>query len=105
MHLSLDGYFCDTRGDMSFAHKPPDDGEWQQFAEANAAGGGVLIFGRTTYDMMARFWPTPAAANAMPELAAQMNALPKVVFSRRLASADWNNTTLARTTSLEPLAG
>jgi hypothetical protein len=23
--ISLDGCYCDARGDMSFAHKPPDD--------------------------------------------------------------------------------
>jgi hypothetical protein len=27
MEISLDGYFCDPHGDMSFAHKPPDDVE------------------------------------------------------------------------------
>ena len=32
----------------------------------------------------------------MPELAAQMNALPKIVFSRTLASADWSNMTLIK---------
>jgi dihydrofolate reductase len=96
MHVSLDGYFCDPRGDMSFAHKPPDDTEWQEFVAENAAGSGVLVFGRTTYDMMAAWWPTPAAAKAMPEVAAQMNALSKIVFSRTLRSADWNNTTLIK---------
>jgi len=94
MQISLDGYFCDANGDMSFAHKPADDREWRQFVEGNAAGGGVLIFGRTTYQMMAAWWPTPAAAKAMPEVAAHMNALPKIVFSRTLTSADWTNTTI-----------
>lgn len=96
MQVSLDGYFCDARGDMSFAHKPPDDAEWQEFVAGNAAGGGILLFGRRTYDMMAGWWPTPAAAKAMPEVAAQMNALPKIVFSPTLASADWSNTTLIK---------
>jgi dihydrofolate reductase len=94
MQISLDGYFCDANGDMSFAHKSADDREWRQFVEGNAAGGGVLIFGRTTYQMMAAWWPTPAAAKAMPEVAAHMNALPKIVFSRTLTSADWTNTTI-----------
>jgi dihydrofolate reductase len=34
------------------------------------------------------------AAQAMPEVAARMNAMPKVVFSRTLTSANWSNTTL-----------
>jgi dihydrofolate reductase len=97
MQVTLDGHFCGPRGDMSFAHKPPDDAEWQEFVAENAAGSGVLVFGRTTYDMMAAWWPTPAAAKAMPEVAAQMNALPKIVFSRSLTSADWKNTTLIKT--------
>ncbi|MGE3886656.1 MAG: dihydrofolate reductase family protein [Vicinamibacterales bacterium] len=96
MQVSLDGYFCDARDDMSFAHKPPDDAEWHEFVAGNTAAGGALVFGRTTYNMMAAWWPTPAAAEAMPEVAAQMNALPTIVFSRTLASADWRNTTLVR---------
>ncbi len=96
MHVSLDGYFCDPHGDMSFAHKPPDDVEWQEFVVENAASSGVLVFGRTTYDMMAAWWPTLAAAKEMPEVAAQMNAVSKIVFSRTLTSADWNNTTLIK---------
>lgn len=96
MQISLDGYYCDPRGDMSFAHKPPDDAEWHEFVAGNASGGGMLLFGRKTYEVMAAWWPTPAAAKAMPEVAAGMNAMPKLVFSRTLASADWANTTLVK---------
>jgi len=96
MQISLDGYFCSPRGDMSFAHKPLDDVEWQEFVSGNAAGSGALVFGRATYDMMAAWWPTPAAATTMPEVAGHMNAVPKIVVSRSLISADWNNTTLVR---------
>lgn len=96
MQVSLDGYYCDPRDDMSFAHKPPEDAEWHKFMAGNASGGGMLLFGRTTYDMMAAWWPTPAAARAMPEVAAGMNAMPKIVFSRTLSSANWSNTTLVK---------
>jgi dihydrofolate reductase len=94
-NVSLDGYFVDARGDMSWAHA--DDPEWNAFAAKNAGGrGGTLLFGRVTYQMMASWWPTPAAARAMPEVAAGMNAMPKVVFSRTLKKADvtWENTRL-----------
>jgi dihydrofolate reductase len=96
MQISLDGYYCDPHGDMSFAHKPPDDAEWHEFVAGNAGGGGMLLFGRTTYEMMAAWWPTPMAAKAMPEVAASMNAMPKVVFSRTLRSADWTNTRVVK---------
>ncbi len=94
MQISLDGYYCDAQGDMSFAHKPPDDSEWNTVVSGNAAGGGMLLLGRVTYDMMAAWWPTPMAAAAMPDVAARMNAMPKVVFSRTLRAAGWQNTTV-----------
>jgi dihydrofolate reductase len=93
-HVSLDGYFTDANSDMSFAHRDAPDAEWDAFATGNASGGGVLLFGRLTYELMAGFWPTPLAAETMPVVAERMNNLPKVVFSRTLARASWNNTRL-----------
>jgi dihydrofolate reductase len=92
--VTLDGYFTDLNGDMSWAHK--QDPEWNAFVAENATGGGVLVFGRITYDMMASWWPTPQAIQSMPVVAEQMNQLPKVVFSRTLDQASWNNTKLVK---------
>jgi len=92
--VSLDGYFTDANGDMSWAHK--DDDEWNAFVADNASGGGMLLFGRITYELMASFWPTPFAAETMPVVAEQMNNLPKVVFSRTMDKASWNNTRLVK---------
>jgi dihydrofolate reductase len=92
--VSLDGYFVDGRGDMSWAHK--QDPEWSEFAASNASGGGTLLFGRVTYQMMAAFWPTPAALKRAPVVAKGMNEMPKVVFSRTLDEATWSNTTLLK---------
>jgi dihydrofolate reductase len=92
--VSLDGYFTDAGGDMSFAKGDPHDAEWNEFVGGNASGNGTLLFGRTTYEMMAGFWTTPMAAQMMPAVAEGMNRLQKVVFSRTLASAAWHNTTL-----------
>jgi dihydrofolate reductase len=95
-HLSLDGYFVDGAGDMSWAKADHQDAEWDAFVAENASGGGVLVFGRVTYELMAGFWPTPFAIENMPAVAAGMNSMPKVVFSRTLDQVSWNNTTLAR---------
>jgi dihydrofolate reductase len=92
--VSLDGYFTDANNDMSWAHAGADDAEFRAFVAGNAKGGGGLIFGRVTYEMMASFWPTPAAAHAMPDVAAGMNRAAKYVFSRSLKKADWANTTV-----------
>jgi dihydrofolate reductase len=93
-HVTLDGYFVDRNGDMSWAHK--DDPEWNAFVAENASGGGQLIFGRVTYDLMAGFWPTPFAIENLPAVAAGMNNMPKVVFSRTMDQAAWNNTRLVK---------
>jgi dihydrofolate reductase len=94
-NVTLDGYFASKTGDMSWAHK--NDPEWTQFAASNAGGGGgELLFGRVTYEMMARYWPGPEAMKQNPEVAKGMNALPKVVFSRSLDKATWANTKLVK---------
>ena len=92
--VSLDGYFTDRNSDMSWGHK--DDPEWNAFAADNAKGGGVLVFGRITYELMASFWPTPSAIKQFPTVAEGMNNLPKVVFSRTLDKASWSNTKLVK---------
>jgi dihydrofolate reductase len=94
--MSLDGYFVDAHGDMSWAHNMAKDAEWQAFVEGNASVGGVLLFGRITYELMAGYWPTPAAMRSNPIVAEQMNDLPKVVFSRTLDHASWHNTRLVQ---------
>jgi dihydrofolate reductase len=93
-HVSLDGFFVDRNGDMSWAHK--SDPEWDAFSKENASGEGILLFGRVTYDLMKSYWPTSKAMENDPELAKRMNHLPKVVFSRRLEKADWENTRLVK---------
>src|SRR5215510_1095573 len=95
-HISLDGYFVDSSGDMRWAKADHQDAEWDAFVAGNASGGGVLVFGRITYEMMASFWPTPFAIENMPAIAEGMNRMPKVVFSRTLDQASWNNTTLVK---------
>ena len=91
-NISLDGRFTDASSDMSWAHK--HDEEWTAFSNSNAGGEAELLFGRVTYDMMAGFWPTPQAAQMLPEVAAGMNRMRKFVFSRTLTKVAWQGTTL-----------
>jgi dihydrofolate reductase len=95
-HVSLDGYFVDRNGDMSWAHKAKQDTDWNAFAAENASGGGILLFGRITYELMASYWPTRLALKNDPIVAEGMNNFPKVVFSRILDKASWKNTNLVK---------
>jgi dihydrofolate reductase len=98
--VSLDGYFTDANNDMSWAHKDPNDAEWNGFVGENASGGlsggGAILLGRITYEMMAGFWPTPAAVEMMPAVAKGMNDMTKIVFSRSMKKASWSNTKLVK---------
>jgi dihydrofolate reductase len=96
-HVTLDGYFTDPKGDMSWAHRQ-QDAEWSKFSAENAKGGagGTMLFGRITYEMMASYWPTPAAAKSEPVVAEGMNGAQKIVFSRTLEEVTWQKTRLVK---------
>jgi len=91
--ISVDGYFTDANGDMSWAHAGREDAEFAEWVSGNASSGGDLLFGRKTYQMMEAFWPTPMAAQQMPAVAKGMNAARKYVVSRTIQPA-WSNTHL-----------
>lgn len=97
-NVTLDGYFTGAGSDFSWAHGAgnSEDREFNEFVAGNASGEGELLFGRITYEMMAGYWPTPAAQRDMPAVAEGMNRSRKVVFSRSLAKATWNNTQLVK---------
>lgn len=93
--ISLNGCYKGPKEDISW-HKQGDKSEEGEYAKRSLKADSILLFGRTTYDMMSSFWPTPEAAKAFPEVAKGMNAAEKIVFSRKLKKADWNNTTLIK---------
>jgi dihydrofolate reductase len=95
-HVTLDGYFSGPNGDFSWAHRESDDAEWDEFIKGNVSGGGTLLFGRVTYELMASYWPTPMALQNDPAVAKRMNEGPKVVFSRTLDQVSWSNTKLVK---------
>jgi dihydrofolate reductase len=89
--MTLDGCFAGTSPwDLSF-HEDAWGDELAKFATEQLAAADALIFGRATYEGMARHWPTAKGA-----IADGMNAIEKVVFSSTLQSAEWNNSRLVR---------
>lgn len=92
--ITLNGFYKGINGDISWhKHGGEEEGEYSKEA---ANSGSTLLFGRVTYEMMAAFWPTPQAAQAFPEVAVGMNKAEKIVFSRTLDKADWNNTRIIK---------
>lgn len=92
-YISLDGIIEDPvgmeesgLGDWTgpFSRGPVGD----KFKEAELRGAKAMIFGRKTYDGFASVWPSVPGYYAK-----RMNALPKYLASRTIASPEWSNTT------------
>ena len=91
--VTLDGYFERKKWDLDF-HTSVWGDELERLSVEQLRSADFLFFGRTTYEGMAAYWPTPNAESG--EIADLMNSIPKVVFSRTLEKADWSNTTLVK---------
>lgn len=91
--VALDGYFEGPGRDISWHNV---DAEFNEYAVAMLDSVDLLLFGRVTYELMIRFWPTPEVIKNDPLVATRMNSLAKIVFSRTLAKAEWNNTRLVK---------
>ncbi len=100
--VTLDGYFEGARKwDLEW-HKV--DKEFQQFAIDQLNATDTLIFGRITYEGMANYWTSPDAEKDDPVVASKMNAIRKIVFSRTMNQASWNNTRLVTGSAFEELS-
>jgi dihydrofolate reductase len=99
--ITLDGFMAGPGGDISWHNV---DEEFNRFAIAQLDDVGALLFGRVTYDLMAGYWPTTGAVADDPEVANRMNQLPKVVFSRTLDKAAWQNTRLVTGDAVEAVS-
>lgn len=90
MSLSVDGFVAPTAGaaDHRSAPEPP---ALKQLKLDWMRRVGTHAMGRVTYEEMAAHWPHSSDAYAAP-----MNNLPKVVFSKTLERAEWNDSRIAR---------
>lgn len=98
--ITLDGYYKDVDHNIGWHQHGAEEGE---FSADNLKAGNILLFGRVTYEMMAGFWPSPMAAQSLPAVAAGMNKARKIVVSRTLKKADWNNTTIIADNAMEEI--
>jgi dihydrofolate reductase len=91
--VTLDGYFEGPNREIDWHNV---DAEFNDYAIDLLNNVDVLVFGRVTYQLMASYWPTPAATTNDPIVAEKMNSLSKIVFSRTLNQVAWKNTKLVR---------
>jgi class 3 adenylate cyclase len=81
-----------------------NDPELDAYNARQITGAAALLFGRTTFNVWAAYWPT--APEPAASMATHINRLRKYVVSKSLASTDWANTTILRgdlRADIEPL--
>ncbi len=91
--ISLDGFFEQGKWGLDWHNV---DEEFNDFSIEQLDSTDGLIFGKDTYLGMASYWTSEQALQTDPLVARRMNAIPKYVFSRTLAQADWSNTRLVK---------
>lgn len=93
MMVSLDGFFEGPNGEIDWHNV---DEEFNEYSADLLSSVDALLFGRVTYELMTSYWPTPSATSDDPIIANKMNSLPKIVFSKTLEKAEWENTRLVK---------
>jgi dihydrofolate reductase len=97
--ITLDGYFEGRKNwDLPW-HERVWSEDLERFILEQFDSTAMLLFGRVTYEGMAAYWQTEQG-----EAADFMNNLPKVVCSRTLQEAAWDNTTLAKGEAVDEVA-
>lgn len=90
INITIDG-FCDHTAGI------PDEELHDHYSEL-LKQGGVILYGRTTYQLM-EFWRTilenPSDQRSMNDFAKVIDELPKIVFSNTLKTIDWPSAKLS----------
>jgi dihydrofolate reductase len=99
MSMTLDGYVGGPGGEVDWIMRTLDSGAVSWIRQTLWQAGAHLV-GRRTYSDMAGYWPT-----STEPLAAPMNAIPKIVFSRSGSRAHEPTTALRNATAAQHDAG
>ena len=95
MWVTLDGFIAGPNNDMSWVRVDEAMGTYENDLVSAA---DTLLLGRMTYQSFAGSWPhvpdNPAASEGEKEYARKLNSMRKIVFSKTLETAKWNNSTL-----------
>jgi dihydrofolate reductase len=97
--VTLDGFFEGPKSWEIDWHESGWGEDLERFSIEQSKSADMLLFGRVTYQGMADYW-----SSAQGEIADFMNTVPKVVFSRTLEKAEWNNTRLVKANAEEEVA-
>ena len=92
-HVTIDGFFAGPNGELDWFVR---DDQLANYAAEQLKTKDALLLGWKTYQLLASYWPTPAAFKDNPILAPMLNNIEKIIFSRALNRAEWNNSRLIK---------
>ena len=95
MHTSLDGFVAGLNGEMNWIKF---DDELFDFVGTMTDKADTALYGRVTYEMMQRYWPTaadqPNASKHDKEHSAWYSKVSKIVLSKTMSETGLDNTTV-----------
>ena len=94
--LSMDGFAAGPDNDMSWVAEHVGHDQMMAYSEGIWRGVSTAVMGRTNYEGFLGYWPPvakdPAASPRDRDLAIWLDTVDKVVFSRTIQRAEWQNT-------------
>ena len=105
MWVTLDGFIAGPNGEMNWIMVDQAMGQYEDDLVSSA---DTLILGRVTYQSFAGSWPyvpeNPSVSEGEKEYARKLNSMRKIVFSKTLEKAEWNNSQLVKEVLPEEIA-
>ncbi len=99
MWTTLDGFIAGLNNEMDWVGQYYD-AAMGKYEDDMVSSADTLMLGRLTYESFAGSWPhvpdNPNVSEGEKIYARKVNAMRKVVFSKSLEKADWNNSVLYR---------
>lgn len=94
MNVTLDGFMAGSNCELDW-HSDYWNEEMTRHISEQLSHADTILLGRVTYKAMATYWPAVAAGLSFSRediaFAEMMNRYTKIVFSKTLASEEWNN--------------
>jgi dihydrofolate reductase len=89
--VTLDGFFEGPKGELDWFIV---EEEFFDYVKEMFKTIDTILYGRKTYKLMEEYWP--AAEDNDPTITHFMNKLQKIVFSKTLGKAKWNNSKIIK---------
>lgn len=97
MWVTLDGFIAGPGDEMDWLCVDEEMGKYENDLVSAA---DTLLLGRMTYEDFAGAWPyvpeNPSASEGEKEYARIVNSMRKIVFSKTLDKAEWNNSSVVK---------